>query len=200
MMYKIKDWSLSMKTFWGFFRNQVSNIKSHICKRLFMKGKVIDRLFLLAYTDIMMGVKNRNAYEEALVKLRKDTARLDKIMVVVIDVDNLTVINNTHGHHLGDEVIKKVANCLLKTIGTKADVYRVGDDEFVYIAKYDISGYISEFRDLIGFENQTLKISFSVSLGYMKFNCKIHKSIDELIIECDKKMYRNKRKYKTNLK
>ena len=194
MMYKIKDWRLSMKTFCKFLRNQVSNIKSLICKKLFMRSKVTDRLFLLAYTDIMTGAKNRNAYEEALVKLRNDTARLDNIMVVVIDVDNLTVINNTHGHHLGDEVIKTVAKCLLKTIGTKADVYRVGGDEFVCITECDILGYISEFRDLIGFENQTRKVSFSVSLGYMKFNCKIHKSIDELIIECDKKMYTYKRK------
>ena len=196
MMYKIKDWRLSMKTFCKFLRNQVSNIKSLICKKLFMRSKVTDRLFLLAYTDIMTGAKNRNAYEEALVKLRNDTARLDNIMVVVIDVDNLTVINNTHGHHLGDEVIKTVANCLLKTIGTKADVYRVGGDEFVCIAECDISGYISEFRDLIGFENQTRKISFLVSLGYMKYSSEVHKSIDELIIECDKQMYTYKRKQK----
>ena len=155
---------------------------------------------MLAYTDTMTGVKNRNAYEEALVKLHNDTARLDKIMVVVIDVDNLTVINNTHGHHSGDEVIKRVANCLLKTIGTKADVYRVGGDEFVCVAECDISGYISEFRDCIGFENRTRTVPFSVSIGYMKYSSEIHKSIDELIIDCDKKMYRNKRKHKTNLK
>ncbi len=185
-----------MKTFWEFLRYQVSNIKSLICKKLFMRSKVTDRLFLLAYTDTMTGAKNRNAYEEAFVKLRNDAARLDKIMVVVIDVDNLTVINNTHGHHLGDEVIKTVANCLLKAIGTKADVYRVGGDEFVCIAECDISGYISEFRDLIGFENQTRKISFSVSLGYMKYSSEVHKSIDELIIDCDKKMYTYKRKQK----
>lgn len=196
MMNKIKDRRLSMKTFWEFLRYQVSNIKSLICKKLFMRSKVTDRLFLLAYTDTMTGAKNRNAYEEAFVKLRNDAARLDKIMVVVIDVDNLTVINNTHGHHLGDEVIKTVANCLIKTIDTKADVYRVGGDEFVYIAECDILGYISEFRDLIGFENQTRKISFSVSLGYMKYSSEVRKSIDELIIDCDKKMYTYKRKQK----
>ena len=148
----------------------------------------------------MTGVKNRNAYEEALVKLHNDTARLDKIMVVVIDVDNLTVINNTHGHHSGDEVIKTVANCLLKTIGTKADVYRVGGDEFVCVSECDISGYISEFRDCIGFENRTRTVPFSVSLGYMKYSSEVHKSIDELIIECEKSFYRNKRTHKINLK
>ena len=51
-----------------------------------------------------------------------DKAKITGIMVVVIDINNLTVINNTHGHHLGDDVIKTVASCLLKTIGTKADV------------------------------------------------------------------------------
>lgn len=200
MMNKIKDWRLSMKTFYKFIRNQVSNIKLLICKKLFMRNKVTDRLFFLAYTDTMTGAKNRNAYEEALVELRNDTARLDNIMVVVIDVDNLSAINNTHGHHLGDEVIKTVANCLLKTIGTKADVYRVGGDEFVCIAECDISGYISEFRDCIGFENRTRTVPFSVSIGYMKYSSEVHRNIDELIIECDKRMYRNKRKYKTNQK
>ena len=68
-----------MKTFWEFLRYQVSNIKSLICKKLFMRSKVTDRLFLLAYTDTMTGAKNRNAYEEAFVKLRNDAARLDKI-------------------------------------------------------------------------------------------------------------------------
>lgn len=106
------------------------------------------------------------------------------------------VINNTHGHHSGDEVIKTVANCLLKTIGTKADVYRVGGDEFVCIAECDISGYISEFRDCIGFENRTRKVPFTVSLGYMKYSSEVHKNIDELIIECDKQMYTYKRKQK----
>lgn len=190
-----------MKTFYKFIRNQVSNIKLLICKKLFMRNKVTDRLFFLAYTDTMTGTKNRNAYEEALVELRNDTARLDNIMVVVvIDVDNLSAINNTHGHRLGDEVIKTVANCLLKTIGTKADVYRVGGDEFVCIAECDISGYISEFRDCIGFENRTRTVPFSVSIGYMKYSSEVHRNIDELIIECDKRMYRNKRKYKTNQK
>ena len=185
-----------MKIFCEFIRNQVSNIKLLNCKNLFMRNKVTDRLFLLAYTDIMTGVKNRNAYEETLVKLRNDTASLDNSMVVVIDVDNLSVINNTHGHHLGDEVIKTVANCLLKTIGTKADVYRVGGDEFVCIAECDISGYISEFRDCIGFEIRTRKVPFTVSLGYMKYSSEVHKSIDELIIDCDKQMYTYKRKQK----
>lgn len=45
MMNKIKDWRLFMKTFCEFLRNQVSNIKLLMCKKLFMRSKVTDRLF-----------------------------------------------------------------------------------------------------------------------------------------------------------
>ncbi len=159
-----------------------------------MKNKIAEKLFTLAYTDSMTGVKNRNAYEEELDKLRKSNARLDNITVVVIDINNIKEINGTHGHRTGDLIIKKVADCLEKTIGNRADVYRVGFDDFVCIAERDILSYVSEFRDLIGFENRSTDIPFYVSLGYMKYDGKKHKTIDELITGCDKKMNNNKKR------
>ena len=50
-----------------------------------MRNKETEKLFKLAYTDAMTGVYNRNAYEEKLEKLNKVNARLDNIMVVIVD-------------------------------------------------------------------------------------------------------------------
>lgn len=116
-----------------------------------MRNKETEKLFKLAYTDAMTGVYNRNAYEEKLEKLNKVNARLDNIMVVIVDLDKLKCINDTYGHRTGDDAIKTVADCILKTVGKKADIYRIGGDEFVCIAERDISSYIAELRDLVSF-------------------------------------------------
>ena len=55
-----------------------------------------------------------------------------------------------------------VADCIVKTIGIKADIYRIGGDEFVCIAERDISSYISELRDLISFEGKEKMYPLSI--------------------------------------
>ena len=154
-----------------------------------MKNKETEKLFKLAYTDAMTGVYNRNAYEETLEKLNKPNARLDNIMIVIVDIDRMKYINDTYGHRTGDDAIKTVSDCIVKTIGIKADIYRIGGDEFICIAERDISSYISELRDLISFEGKEKMYPLSISIGYSKFNTKEDKSIDEFIRRCDKKMY-----------
>ena len=94
-----------------------------------MKNKITDKLFELAYTDSMTEVQNRNAYEEKLKKLRKPSSNISRITVIVIDINGMKEINDSYGHFSGDDAIKTVAKALKDTIGTKADIYRIGGDE-----------------------------------------------------------------------
>ena len=112
-----------------------------------MKNKITDKLFELAYTDYMTEVQNRNAYEERLKKLKKPNANLSRITVIVIDINGLKEINDGFGHFCGDDAIKTVAKALRETIGAKADIYRIGGDEFVCISESNILPYISQFKD-----------------------------------------------------
>ena len=98
-----------------------------------MKNKMTEKLFELAYTDSMTEVQNRNAYEERLKKLRKPNANISRITVIVVDVNGLKEINDSYGHFCGDDAIKTVAKALRDTIGLKADIYRIGGDEFCII-------------------------------------------------------------------
>ncbi len=159
-----------------------------------MRNKETEKLFKLAYTDAMTGVYNGNAYEEKLEKLNKANARLDNIMVVIVDLDRLKCINDTYGHRTGDDAIKTVADCIVRTVGKKADIYRIGGDEFVCIAERDISSYIAELRDLISFVGKEKLYPLSVSLGYSRFDTRKDKSIDDLIKHCDKKLYDAKKR------
>lgn len=161
-----------------------------------MKNKDRDKLFTLAYTDSMTGVYNRNAYEERLEKLRRSHTRLDNITIVVTDINGVKAINDTYGHHTGDEAIKLTAECLKKTIGEQADIFRIGGDEFVCIAEKDVFAHISQFMDYLSFEGKDKPYKLSVSVGYSRYNAKNHKSIDDIIKSADIKMYNSKRKGK----
>ena len=153
-----------------------------------MRNKGTEKLFDLAYTDAITGVYNRAAYEERLAKLRKSNARLDNIMVVIAEIDERYMIDEVYGKISGDDAIKSMASCLKRTVGTKANIYRIGVDYFVCIAEREIFSYVSELKDLVSFENREKIYPFSVSLGYSLFNPKKHKTIDDLILHCDKKL------------
>lgn len=159
-----------------------------------MKNKATEKLFNLAYQDLMTNTYNRNAYEERLQKLRRDNVNLNNTSCVVVDINNLKHINDNFGHHTGDEAIRLVATSLSETIGTKADIFRVGGDEFVCIADCDIRGYISEFHDLLGFRAKEKIYPLSVAWGYAIYDSKRFIGIDDLIKYCDEIMFKNKKK------
>lgn len=155
-----------------------------------MKRKAAEKLFDLVYTDAMTGTHNRNAYEEHISKLKRKNVELKNITVVAVKLDDLNEIKYTMGNRTGDEAIKLAASCIMQTVGEKADVYRMGDDEFLCIAEKDVMSYISELRDLVSFEGKNKTYPFYVSIGYMSFDNKKHKNIEDLIKDCDRKMIR----------
>ena len=89
-----------------------------------MRNKESEKLFKLAYTDAMTGLYNRAAYEERLAKLRRSTARLDNIMVVVAEIDDLFTIDDTAGKMVGDDVVKTMD----MELAVKQELYHVLDD------------------------------------------------------------------------
>lgn len=161
-----------------------------------MKLKSAEKLFRLAYTDMLTGVANRNAYEEKLKYVRKSHAAIRDITVVVADLNGLKYINDNYGHHTGDEALKIVANALQKTIGKKGEIYRVGGDEFVCLITGKTLGCISEFRDHIAYEREALSYRLSVSLGYVTYNDSFGGDIDLMIKHCDRLMYADKKRSK----
>lgn len=161
-----------------------------------MKNKMTEKLFELAYTDSMTEVQNRNAYEERLKKLRKTNANILHITVIVVDVNGLEEINDSYGHFSGDDAIKTVAKALTDTLGTKADIYRIGGDEFVCISESNVLPYISQFKDTISFIDREKLYKLAVSIGYSKYHEKYSKSIDDIICRADEKMYMDKKSKK----
>jgi diguanylate cyclase (GGDEF)-like protein len=83
-----------------------------------------------AFTDALTGLSNRAAFDVALAALDCDLP--GQWGLLVLDLDNLKVVNDTFGHHAGD--------CLLRTAGeriatevSRGRAFRVGGDEFTII-------------------------------------------------------------------
>jgi diguanylate cyclase (GGDEF)-like protein/PAS domain S-box-containing protein len=83
-------------------------------------------------TDSLTGVANRVGLRRALDKLAQEDS---PIAVAFGDLDEFKVVNDTHGHGVGDDVLVAVAERLKQAVGPLGTVCRIGGDEFVLILR-----------------------------------------------------------------
>ncbi len=92
------------------------------------------RLIELVGTDPLTGCLNRRALEMRLKREWRAARRRDaNIAVLAIDSDNFKPINDTHGHPVGDIVLKELAAVMRETARDTDVIARVGGDEFVLL-------------------------------------------------------------------
>ncbi len=95
---------------------------------------VIDGLCELSSRDPLTGLFNRRHFELTLASEIDRVARAgEPAMVLMIDIDHFKRINDAHGHHAGDGVIRAVAQTLRDCIRPMDTVARVGGEEFAMI-------------------------------------------------------------------
>ena len=94
--------------------------------------------------DALTGIPNRRAADEALETALGGTGPL---MVMLVDVDHFKRVNDTHGHSVGDSVLRNVARTLQRFIRQGDIVARYGGEEFFLLirgARPDIGEMIAE--------------------------------------------------------
>jgi len=90
------------------------------------------RLRELSDTDQLTGLFNRRKLDHDLTIQHEAVVRYaEPTSIFIFDLDNLKMINDTHGHHAGDEIIQAVANVCHTTLRKTDTVCRFGGDEFV---------------------------------------------------------------------
>ena len=88
----------------------------------------------MANTDSMTGVRNKHAYsaQEELINSQIESGEIEKLAVIVGDINGPKVVNDTQGHAAGDQLIKD-ASAMICAHFVHGAVFRVGGDEFVVI-------------------------------------------------------------------
>ncbi|WP_078344534.1 GGDEF domain-containing protein [Mycobacteroides chelonae] len=87
----------------------------------------------VVHHDHLTGLLNRHGLEMACNSWPSPTA--DKVIVVAtIDINNFKSVNDTHGHHVGDEVLRRTARRLQQIAGLDTLLARLGGDEFALVS------------------------------------------------------------------
>ncbi|WP_312242940.1 EAL domain-containing protein [Pantoea sp.] len=88
----------------------------------------------LAFHDVLTGLPNRALVEDRLSQaLALATRNEQRVALLLIDLDRFKTINDTYGHHAGDDLIIEVGHRLSSLLRSSDTVGRIGGDEFIIV-------------------------------------------------------------------
>jgi diguanylate cyclase (GGDEF)-like protein/PAS domain S-box-containing protein len=99
------------------------------------RKRVQERLLHHAMHDSLTGLPNRNLFLDRLAEVvrRREHGRAGAFAVLFLDLDRFKVVNDSLGHHVGDELLVEVAGRLRAAAAAGATVARFGGDEFAVL-------------------------------------------------------------------
>ena len=145
--------------------------------------------------DKMTGCFNRRSYEEDLSKMSAN----DQFIYISMDVNGLKIINDSHGHAAGDELICGAAACMRRCFDKYGKVYRIGGDEFVAVLFVQLEQFLwikTEFDGDIRYWTGNQVEEISISCGYVSSGERKWESMKEIANVADIRMYEEKAMYK----
>ena len=159
-----------------------------------------ERIQFLAHHDVLTELPNRSLCVQRLqLALAHAQACNERVAVLFIDLDRFKAINDTLGHHIGDGLLRSVAQRLTQAVRSRDTVSRLGGDEFVVIMR-DVAGpedvqqlvenrLIPLIRQPHPVEGHELNVSCSVGIAVYPED---GGDIDELMRRADAAMYEAK--------
>lgn len=152
------------------------------------------QLQFVSMHDSLTGFLNRSSFEKE--QLAFESRASQPLAVILCDVDGLKFVNDTLGHHAGDELLVRVAGILQRCLPPGTLIYRVGGDEFTAVlfgtGQAVAEKVCEEFKQAIDFYNVgEVELPISVSVGFATGE---NRSADfrVLLKEADDAMYREK--------
>ena len=165
----------------------------------FLLRRQADRLAALSQTDTLTGLPNRRALSEHIrEELQRARRYRTPISWLLIDVDGLKQVNDTHGHAAGDRMIRAVALAIAQTLRESDFGARWGGDEFGIVAPNTTSGAARALAERlvnrVRSQPDEHGHSPTVSVGIATFdpNRSEHADVESLARAADRALYQAK--------
>ena len=156
------------------------------------RKKSQEDIIYLSYHDQLTGLYNRRYFDEELIRLV--AAENFPLTIVMGDVNGLKLINDSFGHAVGDELLKKVAEVMTKGCLAHDIIARLGGDEFVILLPntdlIETGQIIKRITDL-SLNEKIGSIDISISFGYDTMNNK-DEDIQVIFKNAEDYMYKKK--------
>jgi len=151
-----------------------------------------------ASTDALTGLPNRHYFDEYVSLMSRRRRAGDAVGILMVDIDRFKVLNDTHGHSTGDDVLRAVAGAIVSAVREDDVPARFGGEEFVVLLRNPDPGVAQEVGERIRLAVRGLDLQrygvrgVSVSVGVAVADGP-EARIDELIETADRALYRAKR-------
>lgn len=159
-----------------------------------------EQLQTMSLTDELTGLYNRRGFITLSEQQLKIAARTKKDMILFFaDLDKLKQINDTLGHHVGDNALIEVATILKEAFRESDIIARMGGDEFAVLAIETTDEtretLINRLHNLLEQCNKSegRNYQLSLSIGLANYIPETPSTLNELIAEADRLMYEEKK-------
>src|SRR5262245_10414150 len=153
-----------------------------------------------ALTDSLTGMQNRRYFDDALREYLDEFGRIGRpVGLMILDLDHFKDVNDSHGHDVGDEVLRAVASCLKDLTRYHDVVARVGGEEFAVVAPnmhaellMKLAVVIREARGAMGIVWVNVRLKVTTSVGLAVWNGS--ENADQFYRRADAMLYQAKRR------
>lgn len=196
-LWKRSDWSDDDRLLVNDISNQlgiaIEQIENH------------ESIVRLSRTDAMTGLLNRRAfYDEELPRRFQRLAREGSSgALFYIDMDNFKLVNDVHGHLMGDEAIMRLRDLLYDFVRPGDVIARLGGDEFaLWLDGMDEDAAVARSRQLLALSEQLRELSgapdrpLGISIGIAVYRPETQEDLESLLARADSAMYEVKQKSK----
>lgn len=158
----------------------------------------------LALHDALTGLPNRRLFQDRLTSAIERARRTEaRTALLLIDLDHFKQVNDSLGHHVGDLLLRRVAEIFSSRVRRSDTVARTGGDEFAVIleeptshedAEHVAQSLVELLDEPLQLDGQTVRTGASVGLAFFPEDAA---DMDALCIAADLRMYEAKRKART---
>ncbi|NQW11863.1 MAG: PleD family two-component system response regulator [Alphaproteobacteria bacterium] len=182
-------------------RNElIARVRTQIRRRRYqgLLRETYEQSVSLALIDSLTGLYNRRYLFSHLGRLMADTAERHKpLALLMIDVDHFKAVNDTHGHTIGDVVLRRITDVLQDQVRNVDLVARLGGEEFVVVLPDTPGGSALAVAErlrgnvaaveMLGADGETFSVTISIGCAM-----RADEGFEQLIERADTALYQAK--------